>query len=955
MRYLNKVIFINSASVKFASVELDGNVHLIGTQGVGKSTLLRAILYFYNVNGSGLGIPSGPTSKSFTDYYLPFGNSYLVYEVKKETGTYCVMAFKHRSGISFRFIDAPFQEKLFMDTDGAVFERWDQVQKALLTEKISYSKIVSQNNQFRDIIYGNGKQGLGFKKYAIMESRKYGNIPKTIQSIFLNAKLDADFIKKTIISSLDNEDHQIDLMAYNKHLETFDRQMQDIRGFNDPRCQNICKKIEEQRKEYSRQLGAMSETAEQFQRLYHLYQQQSPLQKKWLSDLEQGSRELGQKIEDCKRQYAQQRSELDGQLGGIRNKIEEAKRYLKEYEAMDIQSIIDQVKQAPVLQDEKSGLENKRAVLLEQSTGIAQQFNNLQLAEEQKLSAQKNQLKEQEIVLDKQLLRAKEELNIQRQQQADDLRDRQQEKVAVLDADMEQANQQKTDQQVKVEAVKHQSFFQAEREAVLGKRATLTADVQQKSQLLAELKQEQSQLKGQFTLDDRELKFGHQQKEDALKKHQQSAQEFLDLWQQKLDDSKDSFYAWLDEHQPHWQSNIGKVVREEVLFSKQVDAQLDDAASESFFGVALNVDQLPDGNYSQENMHQQIKQGQKQLQDLAQEHQQLVGEFELSAQKLQAAFNKKNGALATQIDTLTYEHQQAQRKIRDAEAELKSLEERATVEKQEKIAEAQEQLSFAKSKVEQLKGQKSALASQLKADLQALKARFDEEEKQLIEATEEEREGLQAKVHQAELAFEQTTKKLLAERDQALASKGVDTEQVGRIEAEIKELDRQLQQIEGHKETVLIYQSRKRDLLDHLPKFEREELALQSKLIETEQDFVAQEKDFIRQLSDRKQQTEQQRKVCDHISEGILVYQKQFENGSLYQYLKSENMVIDTEETEHSADLSRRKIDLQEESRINFGVIELSLFYSINYMLKNAFTSLWRRFFLYHSLQNVKI
>ena len=38
MRYLNKVIFLNSAHVPYAEVKVDGNVHFIGTQGVGKST-----------------------------------------------------------------------------------------------------------------------------------------------------------------------------------------------------------------------------------------------------------------------------------------------------------------------------------------------------------------------------------------------------------------------------------------------------------------------------------------------------------------------------------------------------------------------------------------------------------------------------------------------------------------------------------------------------------------------------------------------------------------------------------------------------------------------------------------------------------------------------------------------------------------------------------------------------
>ena len=56
MRYLNKIVFINSAHVPYAEIKLDGNVHFIGNQGVGKSTLLRAILFFYNVEKNKLGI-----------------------------------------------------------------------------------------------------------------------------------------------------------------------------------------------------------------------------------------------------------------------------------------------------------------------------------------------------------------------------------------------------------------------------------------------------------------------------------------------------------------------------------------------------------------------------------------------------------------------------------------------------------------------------------------------------------------------------------------------------------------------------------------------------------------------------------------------------------------------------------------------------------------------------------
>ena len=69
MKYLNKIIFINSAdkSLKYAEVNLDGNVHFIGTQGVGKSTLLRAILFFYNADKQKLGIPREKKTLNHTE------------------------------------------------------------------------------------------------------------------------------------------------------------------------------------------------------------------------------------------------------------------------------------------------------------------------------------------------------------------------------------------------------------------------------------------------------------------------------------------------------------------------------------------------------------------------------------------------------------------------------------------------------------------------------------------------------------------------------------------------------------------------------------------------------------------------------------------------------------------------------------------------------------------------
>ena len=198
MRYLNKIIFINSASVKYAEIELDGNVHLIGTQGVGKSTLLRAILFFYNGNKTKLGIPR--EKKSFDDYYFEYQNSYIIYEVIKDEVPFCVLAYKVNGKVAFRFFNSRYETSLFIDENNRAFENWEKIRNAF-GKHIHYTSIVSSYEDFRRIIYGDNN-GLNpeFRKYALIESKQYQNIPRTIQNVFLNANLEAKFIKDTIIN-----------------------------------------------------------------------------------------------------------------------------------------------------------------------------------------------------------------------------------------------------------------------------------------------------------------------------------------------------------------------------------------------------------------------------------------------------------------------------------------------------------------------------------------------------------------------------------------------------------------------------------------------------------------------------------------------------------------------------------------------------------------------------------
>ena len=241
MRNLNRIIFINSANIPYADdIYLNGNVHFIGTQGVGKSTILRAILFFYNADTQKLGIPV--EKQSYAEYYFPYSNSYIVYEVATEQGAFCILTYKSMNRICYRFIDSPYRKEFFIDENRTAFSGTERIRMALDKYEVDYSRIIYTYEEYRNILYGNGVEA-ELKRYSLMESKQYQNIPRTIQNVLLNSKLDAEFIKKTIISSINEEETAVDLNSYKEHLKNFDTRQHDIEEFQKKENQKIHQEI----------------------------------------------------------------------------------------------------------------------------------------------------------------------------------------------------------------------------------------------------------------------------------------------------------------------------------------------------------------------------------------------------------------------------------------------------------------------------------------------------------------------------------------------------------------------------------------------------------------------------------------------------------------------------------------------------------------------------------------
>ena len=130
MNNLNKIIFLQSANIPKAVIPINGNIQLLGPNGVGKTTLQKALLFFYNADTMKLGI-SKP-QKPFAQFYYPSPNSMIIYEVVKGELTYCVVTMAEDSQVVYYFVESPYDDSLFIDENGAIYDNWKVMRQKMM-------------------------------------------------------------------------------------------------------------------------------------------------------------------------------------------------------------------------------------------------------------------------------------------------------------------------------------------------------------------------------------------------------------------------------------------------------------------------------------------------------------------------------------------------------------------------------------------------------------------------------------------------------------------------------------------------------------------------------------------------------------------------------------------------------------------------------------------------------
>jgi len=844
MRYLNKIIFINSAQIKYSEVNLDGNVHFIGTQGVGKSTVLRAILFFYNADTLKLGISK--EKKSFTEYYFHYANSFIIYEIMRDEGAYCILAYKSQNKVCFRFFDGQYDRNCFVDTDGKSFESWDGIAHQLDLRNIFYTKRkIDSFEEYRDILYGNndGKKS-EVRRYALLESKEYQNIPRTIQNVFLNSKLEAEFIKQTIIMSLEN-DIKIDLNNYTHHLRDFETQLNDIKKFRDTRTASQATAIS---KLYIAIKYLEREKIQSAKELAWALNNINECEPQLLEKLETENKKddlLKSKFSKALEIFKSIEKKITGDISVYEDKLKTIKKKQDDYEKLDIEQLIIRVSKKPSLEAEKKNLFDEKELLSTQFKELTLKYQAILKELENQLYDFQNIKKNEKLEIQEVFQKYKDEIKQQYENRINEFKTEHKKDIDNARQSFDGNKQVTNDLKINREGLKHKRFFEEEINSLAKERKLLDNAIHKSTVDIETFTGQIDLLQRQWELDEKDLQKTFERNKDTLDKQIKEINIKIAEIDSNIENSKNSLYGWLTEYYPSWENSIGKVIDEKnVLFNTALSPKKTNKDNTTFYGVELDLNEINKtvktvADYENEKLdfNNQIVIINKGISDLIQK---ISEDNEKLKKKYQPKIRDRKDSIKEN------EYLLGQNKSKLDETIVKINDFKSNAEKEQKKAIEEINISIAKATEEELKAKEelSIIEDEIGKLIKSLEKERDKKIEIELEKVKNTITNIETEIKNKKVENQNRKLEINSQQQNELSKKGADTVRLSTIDEKLESIKSELRFIDENRDKVSDYNKDKRELFDRIDEFKNHKL-LAEKLLEQEETRYNQQKELI--------------------------------------------------------------------------------------------------------------
>ena len=832
MRALRKIIFVNSAHIRYAEVRLDGNVHFIGTQGVGKSTLLRAILFFYNADKLHLGIPK--EMKSYDEFYLPHANSYIVYEVEHEHGPFCVLTFRSSGRACYRFIDAAYRKERLIDDRGNV-----TADSKVIRERLggaSMSKIIDRYEQYRDILYGN-RQAVGkeFARFQLMESNRYQNIPRSIQNVFLNSRLDANFIKDIIIRSMSEEEANIDLGYYRRQVADFEQEYKDISCWYklNQKGEFIVRTQAENVVKTYRELLFMkrqiTELCGELKYAVRTSRERLPLVEKKIDELIEEENRQKRLINEIQLKYDSEKTNLNQQQGVVNEDLKRLKERRELYAAQKIEDLLKRYEQEHVL---KVKLEESKARLTE----LTARFNDVTGKFKVLCQGVKNGLENYRLsqnnrifTLGQEKQKAEERMFNEHTEQRKNIEAAFAEKLTVAYNAIDLLKNEKSELEKEMLKLKFSQPYKEETDALNKEANSLAFREKELNGLIATTEAKINQLQTEYDKQEAEITADSKNKIDAKQQEMDEVATKIAEINGLLNRTKGSLYEWLEENKRDWEQNIGKVVNEEsVLYQTGLHPQKDDGTS--LFGVKLDLIDLPLSvrkptqlKEERDELELKLRSLQTDKKALTEQQEKLMNELKRRVAPKMRELREQKSCHETELRVIPQKQKALKLKQEDYAAKAQQEKEERAKQLNTRLQEVALRRAAADTNLDKIQAEKQK-------QLTAEDKRYQKAKDENIRLHEQRVAEIKADIKQQEKKAKEQLQLLQQQEHEELHGRGADTRMVEECKASIKMTEAELKYIDDHRRIVFDYQRDREELFDHEEEFKTRKKLITDKL-----------------------------------------------------------------------------------------------------------------------------
>lgn len=871
MRALRKIIFVNSANIRYAEVKLDGNVHFIGTQGVGKSTLLRAILFFYNADKLHLGIPK--EMKSFDEFYLPHANSYMVYEVEHEHGPFSILVFRSSGRACYRFIDAAYKKEWLVDEHGEVTAEWKVIRDRL--NDAYPSKIIDRYEQYRDILYGN-KQAVGkeFVRFQLLETNRYQNIPRSIQNVFLNSRLDANFIKDIIIRSMSEEEANIDLGYFRRQVSDFEQEYKDISCWykTNQKGESVVRKQADAVVKAYHELLYMKQQIEELcgelRYAERVKRKRLPLIDAKIGKLMQEQDRQKRLLSEVQQKHDTEKAALNQEQGVVNDKLRRTKERKEYYANQQIDVVMNRCDKEPVVKTELDALKDKLADLTARFNDvttkykalcqkITNQFETFKQGQQQRILnyRQEKQNTDERLLKEYNAMRTEIELSFaEKIDSATNAIDAIKTELNDCDKELLKLKFLVPFKEEKEALTQQLNELQLNEKTIEGKIAKLAADVNS----------------GQTEYDKKEAKINTDYTHQLDKKQKQTdaVVEKIQTIDALLDRTKGSLYEWLEDNKPDWEQNIGKVINEErILYQTGLRPQKADGAS--LYGVKLDLMDFPLNVRKPKQLKDEKDALENKLKQLRTEYTEILNSQEKAIEDLKRQFTPKIKELRqqksiaeTELNMIPQKRKRIIVKIEDYDAKAKQIIE----EKQNELLNRQQKLAHSLTSAQNaLERINTAKQKQLKS---VEKNHNDAKEDNVNICTERVAEiNAETKIREQETDAE--LRKLKQQEVDELKGRGADTTLLEDCKAKISKAEDELKYIERNRKLVYDYKRDKEELFDQEDNLKSQKKSLTERIIRLDEKYGQRKQKYEQQITTIGKELSERREEKKHLEDEL--------------------------------------------------------------------------------------